>query len=97
MGRYSPEEEIDSITESMYMKMGMIRSGTETMLGKECNVLKGKMGKVLTWNGIPMLLDFKVGAYVSHQEATSVKTNIPVDAKYFIIPKNTIFSEMPGF
>jgi hypothetical protein len=55
------------------------------------------MGKVLIWNGIMMLMDFKMGAYISKQEATSVKTNIPVDSKYFVIPKNTTFSEMPGF
>jgi len=40
---------------------------------------------------------FTESAYVSKQEATSVKTNIPVDAKYFVIPKNITFSEMPVF
>jgi hypothetical protein len=77
--------------------MGMVRNGTEIFLGKECTVIKGDMGKVLIWKGIMMLMDFKMGAYVSKQEATSVKTDVPVDAKYFVIPKNITFSEMPGF
>jgi hypothetical protein len=89
--------DIESFTESIYEKMGMIKNGTETMLGKECKVLQGKMGKVIICDGLLMLLDIKMGPYISHQEATSVKTNIPVEAKYFIIPGNIQFSEMPGF
>jgi hypothetical protein len=89
--------DMESFTVATYEKMGMVRDGTEIFLGKECTVIKGDMGKVLIWKGIMMLMDFKMGAYVSKQEATSVKTNVPVDAKYFAIPKNITFSEMPGF
>ena len=89
--------DMESITVSTYEKMGMVRDGTEIFLGKECTVIKGDMGKVLIWKGIMMLMDFKMGDYVSKQEATSVKTNVPVDGKYFIIPKNITFSEMPAF
>jgi len=89
--------DIESFTEETYLKMGMAKSGTELCLGKECTVIMGKPGKVLIWNGIMMLSDFKMGTYVSHQEATSVKTNLPVDAKYFILPQNIVFSEMPEF
>ena len=89
--------DVESFTESTYEKMGLVKSGTGMFLGKECNLFKGDMGKVLTWNGMLMTMDFKMGAYVSKQEATSVKTNVPVDAKYFVIPKNITFSEMPVF
>lgn len=89
--------DMESITVSTYEKMGMVRDGTEIFLGKECTVIKGDMGKVLIWKGIMMLMDFKMGDYVSKQEATSVKTNVPVDGKYFIIPKSITFSEMPAF
>jgi hypothetical protein len=92
----SSKGDIESFTESMYAKMGMEKSGNESFMGKDCKVLKGKMGKVLTWNGILMLLDLKMTGYSSHEEVTSMKTNIPVDAKYFIIPVNIKFSEMPG-
>jgi hypothetical protein len=89
--------DMESFTVSTYEKMGMVRNGTEIFLGKECTVIKGDMGKVLIWKGIIMLMDFKMGAYLSKQEATSVKTNIPVDGKYFVVPKDITFSEMPGF
>jgi hypothetical protein len=93
----SSEKDLESFTVAAYEKMGMVRNGTEIFLGKACTIIKGDMGKVLIWNGIMMLMDFKMGAYLSKQEATSVKTNVPVDAKYFSIPKNITFSEMPGF
>ena len=89
--------DMESFTISSYEKMGMVKNGKEPFLGKECTLLKGDMGKVLIWNGIMMLMDFKMGTYISKQEATAVRTNIPVDSKYFVIPKNITFSEMPGF
>ncbi len=73
----SSKDTLESYTEEMYTKMGMVKSGKETFLGKECDVIKGDMGKVLVWNGIMMLMDFKMGAYSSSQKATSIKTNIP--------------------
>jgi len=44
-----------------------------------------------------MLLDFKMMGTASHQEVTKIETNIPVDPKYFVIPDNIEFSEMPMF
>jgi hypothetical protein len=93
---HSSGEELESFTLDSYEKMGMKKTGTEKFLGKECDLLKGTMGKVLIWNGILMLMDLRMGEYVSRQEATSVKTDIPVDQKYFVIPKNITFQEMPG-
>jgi hypothetical protein len=43
-----------------------------------------------------MLLDMKVMGGGSHQEVTKIQTNVPVDAKYFVLPKNTEFSELPS-
>jgi hypothetical protein len=33
----------------------------------------------------------------SKQEVTSIKVNVPVDKKYFEIPKNIKFSDLPMF
>jgi len=95
--KQSSSDEIDALTLESYEKMGMKKTGTEKFLGKECDLLKGTMGKVLIWNGVMMLMDLSMGDYVSHQEATSVKPNVAVDAKYFTLPKNIVFSEMPEF
>ncbi len=89
--------DFDKVTEDLYSKMGMKRAGTEKFMGKDCIVFKGDMGKVLTWNGILMLMDMNYSGIQTKQEVTSIKINVPVDAKYFEIPKNIKFSEMRGF
>jgi len=91
----SSKGDIDSYTESMYLQMGFTKAPDEIFLGKPCKAMKGDMGKVLTWNGILMLMDMKLMGTGSHQEVTKIQTNVRVDAKYFVIPRNIKFSEMP--
>jgi hypothetical protein len=81
----------------MYGQMGMEQSGTEMFEGKECTVFKGDMGKVLIWEGLMMMMEVKMGDMVSRQEVTSIKTNLHVDSKYFRLPDNITFNELPGF
>jgi len=90
-------EEMETLTASMYEQMGMAKSGTEMFQGKACTVYKGDMGKVLIWKGLLMMMEIRMGDVVSRQEVTSIKTNTPVDGKYFKIPENVSFSELPGF
>lgn len=90
-------EEMETLTASMYEQMGMAKSGTEMFQGKACTVYKGDMGKVLIWKGLLMMMEIRMGDVVSRQEVTSIKTNTPVDGKYFKIPDNITFSELPGF
>lgn len=91
------KQDYDKVAEDIYSQMGMTRAGNEKFLDKDCVCFKGDMGKVLTWNGILMLMDMNYGGMKSRQEVTSIKINVPVDEKYFEIPKNIKFSDMPGF
>jgi len=90
-------EEIGKYTEEIYAKLGIIRAGTEKYLSKECLAYKGENGKLLTWNGILMYLNLNFGGEITQQEVTSIKVNIPVDEKYFEIPKDIKFSDLPMF
>lgn len=90
-------KDIEKFTEETYAKMGIKKVGTEKFLEKDCIAYKGEMGKVLTWNGILMLMDLDYGGMKSRQEVTSIKINVPIDSKYFEIPKNIKFSDMPMF
>ena len=89
-------KEIEKYTEEIYAKLGIIRAGTEKYLDKECLAYKGENGKLLTWNGILMFLHLNYGV-ITQQEVTSIKVNIPVDEKYFEIPKDVKFSDLPMF
>lgn len=93
----SSGQDILSYMASMYEQMGMEKSGKEMFLGKECDVFSGPMGKVLIWKGIMLKMEMNLGTLVSRQEATSIKTNVPVDGKYFRMPENITFSEITGF
>ena len=66
-------------------------------MDRDCILFKGDNGKILTWNGILMLMDMNYSGIKTKQEVTSIKINVPVDTKYFEIPKNIKFNEMPGF
>lgn len=90
-------KDIEKFTEETYAKLGMKKAGTEKFLDKECLAYKGDMGKVLIWNGILMYMEMNFGGMKSKQEVTSIKVNVPVDKKYFEIPKNIKFSDMPMF
>ena len=89
--------DFDKVAEDLYSKMGMKRAGTEKFMDKDCIAFKGDNGKILTWNGILMLMDMNYSGIKTKQEVTSIKINVPVDAKYFEIPKDIKFNEMPGF
>lgn len=91
------KQDYDKVAEDLYSQMGMKKAGTEKFLDNDCIAYKGDMGKILTWNGMLMLMDMNFGGMKSRQEVTSIKVNVPVDAKYFEIPKDIKFSEMPGF
>jgi len=90
-------KEIEKYTEDIYAKLGIVRAGTEKFLGKECLAYKGENGKLLTWNGILMYLNLNFGGELTQQEVSSIKVNIPVDEKYFEIPKDVKFSDLPMF
>lgn len=89
--------DFDKVAEDFYSQMGMKRAGTEKFMDRDCIAFKGDRGKILTWNGILMLMDMNYSGVKTKQEVTSIKINVPVDEKYFEIPKNIKFSEMPGF
>ncbi len=89
--------DFDKVAEDLYSKMGMKKAGTEKFMDRDCIAFKGENGKILTWNGILMLMDMNYSGIKTKQEVTSIKINVPVDEKYFEIPKDIKFSEMPGF
>jgi hypothetical protein len=91
------DDDIDTILEKVYGKMGLKKTGTRSFLGKECDLWKGKPGEALIWKGILLKLDLNMYNNQILQEATEIKVNVPVDPSLFKIPENIDFMEMPGF
>lgn len=91
-----PDKNVTSYNESVWLKKGMRKYGTETCLKRPCIAYKGNVGKLVVWHGILMLLDLKTYDEITHQAATSVKTNVVINPKYFVIPRNVKFTEKPA-
>ncbi|WP_304131341.1 hypothetical protein [Ignavibacterium album] len=89
------QKDYDEFVKEFYSRMGYKIAGKEKYLGKDSIVYKGELGKVLIWDGIMLYMESDFGGIKSKQEATSVKVNVPVDAKYFQIQKNIKFKEAP--
>jgi len=90
-------DDLEKFTEDMYAKMGFKPAGNENFLGRDCRVFKGDMGKVLTWNGLLMLMEMTVMGTTTRQEATKVDVNVPVKASLFEVPADIKFTELPAF
>ncbi len=88
---------IETILKKVYGKMGLQKTGKTMFLGKECDLWKGEQGEVLIWQGILLKMDLKIYGNTIHQEATKVKTNVPVDPSLLKIPEGIEFMEMPAF
>lgn len=91
------QSDFDKFVEEFYTKMGYKKVGTEKYAGKDCIVYKGDLGKILIWNGILLYTESNFAGIYSKQETTSLKVNVPVDSKYFQIPKNIKFTDAPDF
>lgn len=89
------QSDYNKFVDEFYSKMGFKKSGKQKYLDKECIVYKGELGKVLIWNGIMLYSESDFAGVSSKQEATSIKINVPVDDKYFQIPKNIKFKDAP--
>lgn len=90
------QKDFDKFADELYSRMGFKKAGTEKFLNKDCVVYKGDLGKILAWNGLLLYSETEVGGIKASQEAVSVKVNVPIDRKYFEIPKNIKFKEVPS-
>jgi hypothetical protein len=87
----------ETLLRKVYGKMGLNRAGSTSFLDRECDLWTGEQGEALVWNGILLKLDLEMYGNTIHQEATSMKINIPIDPSIFKIPEGVEFTEMPGF
>lgn len=77
--------EVEDYSIRMIEAMGYEKNGTETMLGKKCDVYKG-MGKIWVWNGLSLKTEISMMGVKSVITATNVETNIDVPSVLFELP-----------
>lgn len=85
-GNYN-DDDVEEFSIQMLEALGFEKIGSETVLGKKCDVYKG-LGKVWAWKGISMKTEVKVLGTTSVITATKIDTNIKISTSKFDIPKN---------
>ncbi|MDA3929271.1 MAG: hypothetical protein PF541_09950 [Prolixibacteraceae bacterium] len=81
------EDDVEAFSIEMLEALGFEKIGTETVLGKKCDVYKG-LGKVWVWKGISLKTEVKILGTISTITATKIETNIRIPSSSFELPQN---------
>jgi len=84
------------VGEEMMKNMGGVKIGTETILGKDCDIweIKKLMSKVWVWKSIPIKSEINMMGMKITQIATSVEVDINVSPDNFNLPEGVEFKDM---
>ncbi len=84
--------------EEMLIQMGGEKTGTGTILGKNCDIweisIMGGNTKIWVWNYVPLKLESSALGTDIREEAISIETNISVPAGTFEVPADATISEV---
>ncbi len=88
--------DLEKAGEEMMINMGGKNVGTETILGKECEIweIKKLMSKVWVWKSIPLKSEVNMMGISINQIATSVEVDIDISPDEFKIPEGIKFKDM---
>lgn len=88
--------DLEKVGEEMMINMGGKKIGSETLLGKECDIweIKKLMSKVWVWKSIPIKSVVNMMGMNITQIATNVEVDISVSSDKFKIPEGVEFKDM---
>lgn len=88
--------DLEKVGEEMMTNMGGKKIGTETLLGKKCEIweIKKLMSKIWIWKSIPIKSEINMMGMNITSIATSVEVDIPVSPNEFKIPEGVEFKDM---
>ena len=91
--------DFEKLGEAMLKELNIKKGGTETFLGKTCDVMEmnsptlGK-GKVLTWKNISMLSDMVTMGMKVRSEVKELEENPSINREKFELPAGVTFKDM---
>ncbi len=93
---YPEGGDIEKIGEEMMTNMGGKKIGTETLLGKKCEIweIQKLMSKIWVWKSIPIKSELNMMGMKITSIATSVEVDIDVSPDEFKIPEGVEFKDM---
>jgi hypothetical protein len=95
---FSTDEDMDyeEFAIKMMKSLGFEKVGTETVLGKNCDVWEG-IGTIYTWKGLSIKTITKIMGIKINIIATDVQTNVRIPASKFELPGGVEIKTMNNF
>jgi len=91
------EAEQKQMADDIMNSLGGQKLGTETFLGKSCEVMEIMGVKSWIYNGITLKSEANMMGIVANETATKFEENIKVPASKFEPPQGITYEEMPSF
>jgi len=87
--------DLEKASADMMISMGGVKTGTETLLGKKCDIWKIEklMSTIWIWKTIPLKTEVKMMGMNVTNVATSVEVDIKVSPNEFKLPAGVEFKE----
>ena len=87
--------DLTSTYQDTLKSLGAMKSGTETLLEKSCDIwVNPNLGSTAwIWASIPLKIDYKTPALTIHIEATKLQENTPIADEKFQVPTDIKISE----
>jgi len=90
--------DFSKMSEKMMKDMNIKKEGTETVMGKTCDVYsmdsKGMKGSFCVWNNISLKTTMKAMGMDTKMEATKLEENVSIPAAKFEVPSDVKISDM---
>lgn len=84
----------DELTGKMMGQMGATKQGTDTVLGKTCDMYVTATSKTCVWQGIALKTETTVNGATTTKVATKIEENAAVDPASFDIPAGMTVQDM---
>ncbi len=101
-GAVMPTNDMSAVTPQMAAQYNIKKEGTETVAGRECDVISmnnakmGMTGRVATWNGIGMKSDMVVSGMPMKMVVTKIEENASIPESKFQVPPDVKIFNVGG-
>lgn len=91
----NPDKDLTKVGEKMLEGMGGVKTGTDQIAGKTCDVWETKNMNTTTciWNGVPLRTEINAGPFQVKTVATKIQENAPVSEDKFKLPEGIQMTE----
>ncbi len=88
-----PNFDIQDFAKRTMEGLGFQKTGSETFMGRDCEIWKGMGSTIWAWNGLALKTEIKLLGQRSVMTAINIKIDTPVPSDKFTVPLSIKFNE----